>query len=279
MSARFVQHDRLMGFDPNAGFPGQAWQMVPRGGTRDVHLDGAAGFTVRSMIPQTATIRELTPATAQRRTFRISGLTTGTCHIDAWSASEWKRLYVSVLPKKTIKLTFHYVHDIAGHGTRRSEGEENGLMLQAYRILGAQANVWPEVERVVPRVELQHDLGTVVCDDAGSGDDLILANATLLSYPNCLNVFFVHEFERTAARCTDAHNGIDTTNATTYLRRGVSICLLEDNVTNETLAHEIGHYLGVDHSANTDELMCSGELRDRGAARISMLQARQMNGH
>jgi hypothetical protein len=73
----------------------------------------------------------------------------------------------------------------------------------------------------------------------------------------------------------DATENVDNAEAGTLRHEGN--CLLEDNIgyqTHETLAHEIGHFLGMGHSATGGDLLMSPS---RTAHRISKAHAATMN--
>ena len=158
-------------------------------------------------------------------------------------------LNVCVRDKKTISVDFHFMSDSNGHGTTRLPAEADAFIAAMNAIWTPQANVVFE-KGTVDSPMVAADLGSVVewypANPANEWDDVV---AHRLGGPP--DVYFVWEYEQDGTPATD---NVDAA------QLGGDI-LFEDaagNETGETLAHEMGHYLGIvpaDYTDKQDELM------------------------
>jgi len=256
----------MRGFDRDAA---PRWQMVPVDGNRYVALRNGAGLTVTSTDPTVVTVTEITqaaipnedermPLHASDRIFRLHGVKKGNARIQAKSGATLDvELEVDTKDRKTVRVTFNFVRDSAGHRTSRvaaSAGQWVATMNYIYR---GQANI-----RVVlcqtRTVSVASDLGTEVMWDASAGSEW--NTVTALRDPGAnLNYFLVWEYEQDTDPATDT--GAGTLNGN---------CIFEDNAgtatVGVTMAHEMGHFLGrPDHdvAARRLELMY-GRTNTRG---------------
>jgi len=142
---------------------------------------------------------------------------------------------------------------------------------QANEILLNQANV-EVIKQNARNVKINQNLGGVVryskhITGVAPGEhewDIVVAKRDNAAD---LNIFFVWEYEQ------DNTPNIDNTEAGTLGNN----CIFEDNIsyqTHETMAHEIGHFLGVDHPAPGLDLLMSPGRTDQ---RISKAHANIMN--
>ena len=157
--------------------------------------------------------------------------------VGAADAPVCKTLNICPRDKKTVTVDFHYVSDNAGHSTTRAIGAEDALLTTMNNIWSKQANV-VFVKGVANNCQVQKDLGTVVewrpTEPANEWDDVVDA----CSQGNGPDVHFVWEYEQ------DGTPGTDNVDAA---QLGGDI-LFEDNAgteIGETLAHEMGHFLGL----------------------------------
>lgn len=238
--ANFAQLAPLIGFDSD---PAPPWQMVPTGGARPVFLVNGQGLNVVSTNPRVVTVVEL-PMTQNisPRLITLAGVAKGNAFIEARNAAGAQaRLEVDVKDKKTVRASFNYVRDNAGHTTTRAVADAGQLIRGVNDILLAQANVEMTLHtarpvtvnqnlhrvvmyarhlRNVPRIWHEWDLVTALGDSTAD-----------------FNVFFVWEYEQDDSPYTDnAEAGTLGAN-----------CIFEDNTVQdaaETLAHEFGHFLG-----------------------------------
>lgn len=243
--AEFFALHRLRGFDATATPP---WQMVPLGFWREVGLSEAAGLTLASTNAAVATAEfarhdpaELVRA-GQRKVI-VRGLRKGSAVIEARrGTSVVCRLEVGVKAPKTVKVAFNFVKDSVGHKTRRSLASVDNLVRTMNAIYTPQTYI-TIVKRTARWVEVRKNLGRVVRFSAHLAgvpaaqhewDDVIALRDPAAHW----NVFFVWEYEQDA---TPFQDHTDAGNL-------AGNCLFEDKAgveVGETLAHELGHYLGV----------------------------------
>lgn len=240
----FALH-RLRGFDATATPP---WQMVPLGFWREVGLADAAGLTLSSTNPAVATAefaRE-NPASLSRsgqRKVMVHGHKKGSAVIQARRGSTVVcQLEAGVKAPKTVKVAFNFVKDTAGHKTTRSLASVDNLVKTINSIYTPQTYI-TIVKRTARWVQVRNDLGRIVRFSAHlSGvsasehewNDVIALRDSAAHW----NVFFVWEYEQDA---TPFQDHTDAGNL-------AGNCLFEDQAgveVGETLAHELGHYLGV----------------------------------
>lgn len=262
--------------EPKNGFDGAVtppWQMVPVNGNRTVILKNAANLTVVSRNPAIATVEDVPKCFVHGgRELLIRGKLKGQTFIDVKNGSQvLASLEISVKNKKSLKVTFNFVEDKAGNKTNRQISSVEGWVKGANEILFKQANV-QVIKQNARTVKINQDLGNVVrfsshlsgVDAKEHEWDVVVAKRDNTAD---FNVFFVWEYEQ------DATPNVDNVEAGT----SGGNCIFEDNIhfqTHETLAHEIGHHLGVDHPAPGLDLLMSPGRTDQ---RISKEHANIMN--
>ncbi len=234
--AFFALH-KLRGFDAAATPP---WQMVPRGYSREVGLKHAAGLTLASSnaAVATASFAAHNPAELQRAGSRkviVQGLKKGKAFIEArQGAVALCKLEVSVKESKTVKITFNFVEDKAGHKTTRALASADNLLKTMNSIYTPQTFIHI-VKRAARWVKIPKNLGATVDTPSAPGPEwkAVIAKRDPAAH---WNVFFVRRFD-----VSDRPGDEDAGNAG-------GNCLFEDEAgveVGETLAHELGHYLGV----------------------------------
>jgi hypothetical protein len=240
--------------------------MVPQNGQNHALLRDGSGLNVRARVGSIS-ITEITatnpgpsnPFTyaavnvAQReraRLFSIGGTGLGPATVEAVDGGGRVQatLDCSVKRQKVVRAAFNFVRDNAGHRTSRNPADADGWLDVINRIFLYQANVW--VRKVDARwVQVNQNLGRVVrfvsqrlsrqhgIPRAEHEWDDVIAHAHGSAD---WNLFLVWEYEQ------DITPNTDNANAGTL----DSNTLCEDNVRAnpaETMAHEMGHFLGMDH--------------------------------
>ncbi len=241
----FFPLHQMRGFDATATPP---WQMVPLGFWREVGLNEAAGLTLASTNPAVATAEFAAhdPAAlvrAGQRKVIVRGLKKGSAFIEARRGTSVAcRLEVGVKASKTVKVAFNFVRDNAGHRTRRALASTDNLVRTMNAIYTPQTYIHI-VKRTTRWVQVNRNLGRVVRYSAHLAgvsaaqhewDEVIALRDSAAHW----NVFFVWEYEQDA---TPFRDHTDAGNL-------AGNCLFEDRAgreVGETLAHELGHYLGV----------------------------------
>ncbi len=250
MAAQFHRAFDIQGFDSD---PTPRWQMVPLNGDRYVILRGGAGLTVTSLSPGIVTVSEIPLAqlpTENRRPqqpgdrfFKLHGVSKGNARIRAsQGATSVVELEVDTKNKKTVSVTFNFVSDNAGHKTRRNTSQTRNWLWMINLIYKNQANI-EVTQRQSRNVTVPANLGSVirftthlpgVAAAEHEWDDVIALRDAAAD----VNIFLVWEYEQDNTPLTDHTDAAQLDGNVLY----------EDDAgrqTGETMAHEIGHYLGV----------------------------------
>lgn len=243
--AEFLKVIHMKGFDVHRT---PRWQMVPWLGQRFVALRDGTGMTVTSTKPWIVLVSEVTtadlpagewghertPLLATDRVFSLFGVWKGDAVIEATGPSGSVKLEVDVKLKKTIRVSFTFIEDSAGHKTTRVPAEAAEWLKKVNYIFKNQANV--EVQSRFARTRtLAKDLGrviTTVSNGPGEEVDIYPEGDTGADF----NVFLVWEVEIT-----------DTPGNDTGFTDGTNILLDDKGAKDiaESLAHELGHALGL----------------------------------
>jgi hypothetical protein len=252
--AEFTRVFRVQGMDSNAT---PRFQMVPNGGTRYVALRDGAGMDVINMVPSVCTMTEIresalpaderAPAAAGDRYFKLHGVSVGVDVLMATGGGSIFPLFLDIDVKDERKqlVKFNFVRDNAGHKTQRPSAVVAHWMPTLNYIWRRQANVHL-VNHGVQRVKIDQDLGATIMLPKGSlgttGQTIAAAGDTGVD----LNVFFVWDLQETG-------NPADVDAVTTIGTAGSGspgTCIFEDDAGHAqaiSLAHEIGHHLGLTH--------------------------------
>lgn len=265
---------------PKDGFDGAVnppWQMVPMSGQKTVILKNADNLTVVSRNPGIATVEDDPKCFVHGgRELIIKGKTKGTTFIDVKNgATTVASLEVAVKTKKTVQASFHLVEDNAGHKTSRTTSSIDGWVKTMNDIFLPQANIQVTKKRAIS-VKINKDLGAVVRFSSHLPGvpasehewDLVIAKGDASAD---FNVFFVWEYEQ------DINPNHDDTDAGTLGKN----CIFEDHAgTNvgDTLAHELGHTLGVnDFYGATEKPLLMYGITDQRGQKIPKAHANTMN--
>ncbi|MBV6433049.1 MAG: hypothetical protein IANPNBLG_03214 [Bryobacteraceae bacterium] len=234
----------MQGFDKGQN---PRWQMVPVGGDRYMALRGGAGLTVTSSDTSVLTVTEIThaqiPAHGERmalqasdRIFKMHGVGKGNARLQAKSgATTAVELEVDTKNRKTVRLSFNFVHDSAGHHTTRVPASARGWVSTINYIYNGQANIFATLIHA-RRVDVASDLGAQVMWTSTAANEWDTVTALGDSGAD-MNYFLVWEYEQ------DATPAVDNTDAGTLGRN----CIFEDHAGHAiavTMAHELGHHLG-----------------------------------
>jgi Matrixin len=256
--AEFTRVFRVQGMDSNAT---PRFQMVPERGNRFVALrDSGTGATVTIDDPTVCTITEVRerdlpvderlPAVRGDRLFKLHGVNAGVATVTATGGSIAAplELEVSVKTKRQQLIAFNFLRDNAGHRTLRPASVVAELMGTLNYIWRRQANV-ELVNHVIRRPTVAENLGDPILLPQGSlgtrGQTIGAAGLTTVD----LNVFFVWNLQEDG-------NSADVDAVTTLNTAGTGApgtCIFEDRAgraVGVTLAHEIGHHLGLNHTGH-----------------------------
>jgi hypothetical protein len=246
------------GFDNSAA---PKWQMVPVGGSRVLNVSGHAGLVPRVRDTRIATVAMTNSGNTARITIR--GLRAGKTHIewvtaqgDAGPVTVANTLELSVKAKRSIRTTFHYVQDNAGHKTTRRIADIDAIVQGCNDILTPQANV-ELVKKTAKETQVNANLGTSVRFSSHiqgvaaaehEWDDVTALRDNAADF----NVFFVWEYEQ-----DNTPNRHDANAGTLASEMN---CIFDDHSIgpSQTLAHETVHALGVaGHVNHASHLMLS----------------------
>ena len=241
----------MQGFDRQAT---PRWQMVPVNGDRYVALRDGAGLTVASNAPAVLTASEIArraiPSGDERqalqpndRIFKLRGASKGNAKLQAKNGAGVTvvELEVDTKDRKTVRVTFNFVRDSAGHHTKRASASAAHWVNTMNYIYSGQANINP-ILRLTRSRAATVDLGPQVMWTSGADSEWDTVTA-LGDAGADMNYFLVWEYEQ------DATPTVDNTDAGTLAAN----CIFEDKAGKQigvTMAHEMGHYLGVDDHYN-----------------------------
>jgi hypothetical protein len=268
MPLRFAEMTINDGFDGSGPTP---WQMVPVGGWKLLRLFGRPGCVdLQSDTPNVASVTFGDLGICVE--MYIRGLTPGTANIVAKDADgNESRLAVTVKPRRPVRTTFNFVSDNAGHRTTR-QPDLDDLIANINSIYIPQANV---VFTLQGRrsVCIPQDLGKTIVTQRHSNPnppawdhwpDIVQRKHANADF----NVFFVWDLQ-----FDDDTRDVDATTDDS------GNCLCEDvlgDSLSRTLAHESGHFLGLDDDTkNQNWLMYFSD--ERTGVKIPRIQADFIN--
>jgi hypothetical protein len=249
--------------------------MVPTRGTRYVALRDGTGVNVISLAPSICRVTEVpqgalpaderAPSQAGDRYFKLEGGSTkGVTFLMATGGSILLPLFleIGVKDKRQQFVMFNFVHDNAGHRTRRPSAILGQWLPTLNYIWKRQANV-EIVRHGIQRVTIPQNLGDPIMLPAGSlgttGTTIGAAGDSGVD----LNVFFVWRLQETGnPNDVDAVSTIGTAGS-----GSPGTCIFEDEAGRGqalSLAHEIGHHLGIRHAGHRQIDLMWGITGERG---------------
>jgi hypothetical protein len=261
MPASFVQAFENAGFDQNFDSHGEPhpWLMVPLGGFNHAVLQWSSGLSLRLRDTQIVTMETFPTPIPQMTRVRLRGLQAGETVLEVMEPGRnaaVARLDLSVLPKKTVQASFHFLTDAEGHiSSRMGEAEQvwftpmRGPMTMRTRPRSAQSmlqcvqqclkelnDIFPPqtnisfVLRNLGQAHVNRDLHDHV--QASSLD--LMRRVRMLKDPSArVNVFFIWDLVVPRLRMVG------------YAPRGDNICLVDDQTlyVGHDVTHEVGHIL------------------------------------
>jgi hypothetical protein len=278
--AEFARVFKIQGMDSDAS---PRFQMVPAGFVkkRFVILRDGVGMTLSVADPSVCNFTEILESAlpkgnrATRKTgdrfFRLEGgSTSATTTLTATGGASPAPvvLDIGVKNKRQLLVVFNFVRDNAGHTTSRPAANVAQFMPTLKLIWETQANVDVVQQGGIKKVRVARNMGRtvllpagpLVLGTAGSDDAAIAATG---STGDLLNVFFVNEVQQSG-------NPVDIDAVTKIGMAGTGqsgVCLFEDNAGRDqafSLAHEIGHHLGLLDRATPAKDLMHGITGQRG---------------
>ncbi|WP_406695347.1 hypothetical protein V5E97_30415 [Singulisphaera sp. Ch08] len=241
----FLKVINMKGFDVHRT---PRWQMVPFLGLRYIALRGGTGMTVSSSKPWIVAVKEVTqadlpagewghertPLLPTDRVFCLLGVWKGDALIQATGSGGPVNLEVDVKLRKTIRVTFTFIEDSAGHKTIRVPADAAGWLKKVNYIFTNQANI-EVLSRFSRWKTVGKDLGSVITtleNAPGEEVDIYPLGDTGADF----NVFLVWEVEIT-----------DNAGNDTGFTDGTNILLDDKGAKDiaESLAHELGHAMSL----------------------------------
>jgi len=252
---------------PNEGFE-TSWQLVPKGGNRELVLQSGGGLNVIDVGAHKKIIdlKETTQGglKMQNRKFIIKGLKAGETVIWAKDSKRTQaQIVVEVKPQRVVKIAFNYVEDKAGHKTKRTPKTANDILKNLNAIFLPQANV-KFLLISADRLKINKDLGQVIMRDKKTSfkDEFSILVKKRVQAAQ-INVFFVWECQKQGSSGeTEGYAEIAIS------RNDKTNCMVEDSLGSsleKVIAHEVGHNLGLkDNYINSSLLMYGKKSKTTG---------------
>ena len=259
MTLQFDWVHKSDGFDPTPSTP---WLMVPKDGFKEIKLAGFNGSLWEFTWSCTPSGLSWAPAGGER--LLVFGPKTGRYRFKVSNkAGEVAELDVSVKARHTYKIrTFTLIHD-GGLAAKRSFGSLELLVKEANDVLTPQTNQRFTLEPAVHPLVLSDDFGSVVSDT--EHDKVVAEVLRVTKNAGVIPLVIVRKLNINDAPGED-------TDAVEHL----GTIVIEDAVGKKAfvLAHELGHYFGVDHNSKTYGLMYAHNPR---GTKVYKAEANTMN--
>jgi hypothetical protein len=227
--------------------PGDSWVIVPQDGNNQVLLREAAGYKLALESDGGKVGLSDGPAPGRGKNDRLIKLTAqknGLGRLRAINGSAALKIGFSVHPRKSLKIAFFFLEDLAGNQpTRRSKftpSEAPGWVKDLNGVFGPQANMWFDLgahESLplanLPQVISSRDVPTLAAKKSAAPINIFLAGAQITSND--------HNFP----------NGFYSTAEKVIVLKDQSPTTANPKPMLKTIAHEIAHLLNFMRSVPT----------------------------
>ncbi len=193
------------------------------------------------------------------------------------TGSTWLRVYlgsklvnvipIQFLPQISVNVNFFHVHDIDGHSSWQMKQETMISYIQQAQSILNQVGVSIEIGEQ-RSIYLNSSLGDAVdaAAETLSADESLILNSVQLDL-NTISVFTVWDYKIGDETKAGMHYVVPNQGAVIFLSD-------QTQKPGETLAHELAHALGLEHSSAGDSyLMTANEKRDMSQCLFSQTEA------